>query len=101
MFTVIYRFEVKKDRETAFIRAWEALTILIRDYAGGMGSRLHREKENTYLAYAQWPDRETWENSGNKLPEDAAPLRQQMRECCEKTETLFELAVVKDLLVKG
>lgn len=100
MFTVIYRFRVKKDQHKDFIESWKTLTQWIRDYEGGLGSRLHQEDSQTYLAYAQWPDKRSWENSGNRLPEGAHSVREKMRNSLENMETLHQLEVVEDLLVK-
>ncbi len=98
MFTVIYQFQVKLGLEKAFIEGWKGLTELIYQYEGSLGSRLHRENETSYIAYAQWPDKQTWQNSGKKLPDSADLFRQQMRASCEKIETLHELVVLEDLL---
>lgn len=99
MFAVIYAFTVKPGCQPVFEEAWTELTGLIRDYEGGLGSRLHRKTDEIYIAYAQWPDRATWDNSGDKLPDSAQPIRKRLRESCEKIETLHELDWVKDLLV--
>jgi quinol monooxygenase YgiN len=101
MFCLIYRFTVKPGEVDTFLEAWRALTLLIRDHEGGLGSRLHQETPLTYIAYAQWPDRLTWENSGSKLPAAATEIRARMRGAMDKMETLFELPMVDDLLVKA
>lgn len=75
------------------------MTILIRDHEGGLGSRLHKKSDTEYLAYAQWPDRTTWENAGDKLPPEVDEIRQAMRSSCEKMDTLHEMDMVDDLLV--
>ncbi len=98
MFIVIYSFQVKANREAQFIKAWTSLTELIYKYEGSLGSRLHHEKDNQYLAYAQWPSRETWENFGSKLPAQAKAYSQSMNEACDKTETLHTLSPISDLL---
>lgn len=98
MFAVIYQFEVKENRKTQFIEAWEELTQLIYKYEGSLGSRLHAEKDYLFIAYAQWPDRETWKNSGDKLPDHADEVRAQMKEACVKIVTLHELDCINDLL---
>ena len=69
-FAVIYRWKVDPEQEGLFMSAWEALTHAIRDGRGGMGSRLHRNDEGHFVAYAQWPDRETWEKSQAKESTD-------------------------------
>jgi quinol monooxygenase YgiN len=71
-FAVIYRWRVKPQREADFLAAWETLTIAIRDGRGGLGSRLHRAEDGSWTAYAQWPDRETWERAQSMAPADPA-----------------------------
>jgi heme-degrading monooxygenase HmoA len=98
MFAVIYRFEVKKEKEAQFIQAWKELTELIYANEGSLGSRLHKKDEHTYLAYAQWPDKFTFENAGSNMPSSADRVRQKMRNACDTIETLHELEVIEDLL---
>lgn len=97
-FAVIYQFEVLEGRQEEFIGAWKALTQLIYQYEGSLGSRLHQSHKHTYIAYAQWPDKKTWENAGNGLPEEAKAFRSTMRECCQSIEILFELNTLEDVL---
>lgn len=98
MFIAIYSFQVKEGQETSFERAWAELTKLIYQYEGSLGSRLHSKGDNAYVAYAQWPDRKTWENSGSNLPKKANEWRSMMRGACNKIETIFELDSKHDLL---
>ena len=98
MFSVIYKFEIKPDRKESFEKSWKDLTLLIYDYAGSLGSRLHKKDECNYIAYAQWPNKETWENSSNKLPEKSNEISKLMKESCISIETLYELELTKDLL---
>ena len=98
MFAVIYKFTVKEGQDENFIHSWEELTKLIRKYEGSYGSRLHRISAERYLAYALWPNRETWKNSGKKLPAESAAIRNVMRESCVEIDTEYELNVVSDLL---
>lgn len=98
MFVVIYKFRVKSDLEMEFKNAWKTLTELIYKYEGSLGSRLHRLSDLQYIAYAQWPSREKWEQSGSKLPPEADKFRKIMRNACEEIETLFELERDIDLL---
>ena len=79
MFSVIYKFEIKPDRKDCFEKSWKDLTHLIYDYAGSLGSRLHKKDECNYIAYAQWPNKETWKNSSNKLPEISNEISQLMK----------------------
>lgn len=97
MFVVIYSFHVKKDCDASFRAAWQSLTQLIYEYEGSLGSRLHDPLEGKYLAYAQWPDEETWEKSGENLPKSADKFRAEMRKACLKIEVLDKLNVANDL----
>lgn len=98
MFAVIYRFEIKENKESEFITAWTELTELIYKYEGSLGSRLHLKRDGVYIAYAQWPNKETWKNAGDELPDFANEVRVRMRESCTKIETLHELECITDLL---
>ena len=98
MFAVLYRFTINENMESQFIDAWKQLTQLIYEYEGSLGSRLHKQNDGNYFAYAQWPDKETWKKSGSKLPDSADEARKVMRESCSKIETLYELNCTADLL---
>ena len=98
MIVVIYKFEIKPNKFIDFLKYWKKMTLLIHQYEKGLGSRLHKKEENVYIAYAQWPDRETWSNSGVNLPKEAEVIRNEMRKVCSKVTILNELEVVEDLL---
>lgn len=101
MFVAIYRFNVKLGLEKQLIASWAGLTKLIYQHEGSLGSRLHQEKDGVFIAYAQWPDRETWENAGGNMPQNADKYRKDLREACTTIETLHELEMVEDLLAEG
>jgi catechol 2,3-dioxygenase-like lactoylglutathione lyase family enzyme len=65
-FAVIYRWRLEPSLIDEFCHAWEEMTHLIRAYRGGLGSRLHRLADGSYLAYAQWPSRAAWLESGKR-----------------------------------
>ncbi|MEZ6023539.1 MAG: antibiotic biosynthesis monooxygenase [Hyphomonadaceae bacterium] len=101
MFVVIYRWRVIPGREAQFEAGWRAGTEAIAAEFGGWGSRLHKAEDQVYIAYAQWPDKATWEKameSRMRHSDDAA--RQQYRDAIEpgSFETLFAMPVVADLL---
>jgi len=100
LFAVIYSFKVKTGKEEDFLEAWSGLTKLIYQYEGSYGSRLHRYKPDEYIAYAQWPDRKTWEESGGSLPEEAKVFSKSMQASCTSIETLHSMEVEADLLMK-
>jgi len=97
-FTVVYSFKIIAGKENDFINAWAALTKLIYQFAGSYGSRLHKVDKNFFIAYAQWPDKVTWDISGDKLPEIANEIRKQMRQYCVEIKTEYEMTVVEDFL---
>lgn len=101
MFCVVYSFEVKDDAHEQFIKAWQELTELIFNHEGSLGSRLHKVDDSNYIAYAQWPDRKTWENSGSKLPASAESVREAMRDACLEIKTLHQMEVVNDRLKRA
>ncbi|MEZ4721920.1 MAG: antibiotic biosynthesis monooxygenase family protein [Flavobacteriales bacterium] len=98
-FAVVYQFKVKNGMEETFIQAWKSLTELIAQYEGGLGSRLHKNQRGEFIAYAQWPNRAAWENSGVNLPHQSQSIRQTMRDCCYEVNTQHELDVVTNLLI--
>ena len=100
MFSVIYTFDVKPGSENDFIQSWSTLTELFKEHAGSGGSRLHKAAAGNYVAYAQWPDRQTWEQAAEKLPSEAGPIRNKMSESCLSIDTQFELDTVVDLIRK-
>lgn len=99
MFCAVYRFSVKPGADAPFKEAWRRLTELIYEYEGSLGSRLHScGVDGEYIAYAQWPSRETWERASGIPAELADAPKKSMREACIKIETIHELEVVDDLL---
>ena len=52
MYIVIYEFKVKENCDHKFIDSWKTLTNLIQKYEGSLGSRLDKQKDLHYLAYA-------------------------------------------------
>lgn len=99
MYIVIYSFGIEKAKYDEFLASWKALTNLIKKEAGGLGSRLHKKSKNEYIAYAQWPDKVTFEKAGSKLSEKTIKIRDQMRVSGIRVEMLEQLEVVEDLLV--
>ncbi len=98
-FSIIYSFKIFEGKEEEFIRCWIELTQLIYEFEGSYGSKLHKVDAHLFIAYAQWPDRETFEQSGARMPEIAQKYRKEMRECCEEIKSEFELnSIVVDLI---
>ncbi|REG89283.1 antibiotic biosynthesis monooxygenase family protein [Winogradskyella sediminis] len=98
MYTILYTIKIKPNQEEKFIKAWKELTTLIYKYEGSFGSRLHKKDALHFFAYAQWPDKHTFENAGGNLPEEAHHCRNRMREAYEKFEVLDKYEMIEDLL---
>lgn len=101
MFVVLYKFQVIEGLEKDFENEWKKLTYAFMEHAGGLGSRLHKNTGDIYIAYAQWPDQDSWKTARTKLPEHALGLLKYMRAKCENIEVLYTLDEVNDLLKTG
>lgn len=102
MFCVVYRFHVRQDEEEQFQAGWKALTEILKAQNGALGSRLHRDSNGAWIAYAQWPDEPTWSSCNNTSPEAerARKLMSDSKVEGKETEVLFKLNVLHDLLTK-
>lgn len=98
MYIVLYNFQIKPELEKDFIKGWKGLTSLIYKFEGSLGSRLHKKDNENYIAYAQWPNKTVFENSGSNLPEQADHFRDMMRASCQDIKVLEKLDVTEDLL---
>ncbi|MDN3491631.1 antibiotic biosynthesis monooxygenase family protein [Winogradskyella bathintestinalis] len=98
MYIVLYNIVIKPNQEEKFIEAWKGLTELIYKYEGSLGSRLHKKDALNFFAYAQWPDKNTFDNAGENLPEEVNHFRDTMRETCETFEVLEKFEMIEDLL---
>jgi quinol monooxygenase YgiN len=97
-FAVIYRWRLRPGTEAAFRDAWAEVTAAIRRDRGGLGSRLHRADDGSWLAYAQWPDRASWETA-QSLPSADAIASSAMTRCIMERLPPILLETVADLLV--
>jgi len=94
---VIYRWRIVPGGETDFVDAWEAATHRLRDERGALGARLHRAGDGCFVAYAQWPDRATWEASRSAGPVDPALAARLESVVAERDEPIL-LELERDLL---
>ncbi len=60
LFVVMYRWQIEPGKEDKFRAAWMAATKKIMARYGALGSRLHHAEDGSWVAYAQWPDKERW-----------------------------------------
>ncbi|MFC4220061.1 antibiotic biosynthesis monooxygenase family protein [Flagellimonas marina] len=99
MHVVIYEFEVKTGVDNKFKEAWEKLTKAYLDHAGSYGSRLHKCHNRNYIAYAQWPSKESHAIARRKLTNKSRSLLDELRSTCSNVKILCQLEVLKDYLV--
>lgn len=97
-FYVIYTFKVRPGMEDSFKEGWSRLTEAIRESRGGMGSRLHKSDNGWWVAYAQWPDRQTWESSQLVYESPDIEASNLMTEAIEDRKTPILLEPIIDLL---
>jgi len=97
-FCVIYTFKVRPGKEESFIEGWSSLTEAIRETRGGMGSRLHKSDNGWWVAYAQWPDRQTWESSQTVYESPDIEASNLMTEAIEDRVPPILLEPIIDLL---
>ena len=67
-------------------------------YEGSLGSRLHKLNDQEYIAYAQWPNQNIFDNAGNNLPNEANSIRKKMKEACSSIQTVYKMEMVENLL---
>ncbi len=70
MFIALYRWDVKVGQENRFREGWRRLTEEIYSRRGSYGSRLHRAEDGSWVAYAKWPDKQSWEASSEAAAVD-------------------------------
>jgi heme-degrading monooxygenase HmoA len=97
MFIALYRWKLKPGQEARFREGWRRRTDEIRRRFGSGGSRLHRAEDGTWVAYAQWPDRQTWERAQEDKSADAE-AQAMMRDSVETSLPATCMEVVDDLL---
>ena len=101
MFIVMFEFVVKSGYEEQFLSAWPKTTQGIYLFKGSLGSRLHRNKNGAFIAYAQWPDEETYRRASDiEMSSEYEAQRQLMRESLNlsSTRVLYEMDVEIDYL---
>lgn len=95
MFVAVYRWRLKPGMEDQFVDGWERVTRAIWRSCGSCGSRLHQCSDDTWLAYARWPDAATRDACEHEEPEDTG--------LCDAVADHFEdvlCTMVRDLLAE-
>jgi quinol monooxygenase YgiN len=97
MFIALYHWKVKEGHEKNFLEGWHQITEGIYQRSGSLGSRLHRAEDGTWIAYAQWPDRQTYD-AARSIPVIDAEMRAMFRESIEESYPDIYMNVTDDLL---
>lgn len=99
MFVVVYWWRLKPGLEDQFRAGWVRTTKAIRQAYGSLGSRLHRESDGRYIAYAQWPSEAAWHEARAQrfITGDPGGL-QLMQEAMEEMGILATMTMTDDLL---
>jgi quinol monooxygenase YgiN len=102
MFCVVYEFEVIQDNENEFKKTWHNLTVAIRETCGGLGSRLHKDipRDNIWIAYAQWPNKSTWDKPFTFADNQHTELQNRIKSICKYIRTVYQMDVTDDLLTR-
>jgi quinol monooxygenase YgiN len=100
VFIALYRWKVKVGHEKNFLEGWHRRTEEIYQHCGSIGSRLHRAEDGTWVAYAQWPDRRTYD-AAQSIPVIDAEARMMFRESIEEAYPDICMNVIDDLLKAG
>ena len=101
MFIVMFEFNVKPGCEQLFLSSWPRTTQGIYLFKGSLGSRLHRDKDGKFIAYAQWPNEKTYRAAFDiEMSSEYEEQRELMRESLnlESTKVLYEMEVELDYL---
>lgn len=96
---VLDRWRIDPAREDAFVAAWRAVTIHLREQHGSLGLRLHREADGCWLAYARWPAKTVREAAFNAEHPEIAEHRDAMRAAIVEASPSIKLLTVADELV--
>ena len=97
-FAVIYRWRLRSGMEQQFQAAWATVTKTFMAERRALGSRLHRDDDGYWVAYAQWPSRRAWEQSRKLGPADPK-VSAAMAEAIEESFAPMALDPVADYLV--
>ena len=103
MFVAVYWWRVQPGKEDQFRRAWRRGTEHITRIYGSYGSRLHRERDGRFVAYAEWPDETTWQKAFDAKmayddPETRAAFVDAIAETPPGNKPAFTMTVTDDML---
>lgn len=100
MYCILLEFRPTPGTEEDFLGAWREFTAFIFENYGSKGSRMHLSEDGRFIAYAQWPDKNVYENvveteAGNKLRKKMTSFLQE-----DGVTVIEKLEVLEDLLAR-
>ncbi|MBT0963675.1 antibiotic biosynthesis monooxygenase family protein [Denitromonas iodatirespirans] len=106
MYVVVYWWRVKPGKEAQFREAWRRGTRQIARIYGGLGSRLHQERDGRFVAIAEWPDEATWQRAFDaRMVYDDKEARAMFVDAIAETppdnKPVFTMTVTDDLLSRS
>lgn len=96
MLCLIYRFHIRPGLSDRFREEWSWLTSKLIEENGSLGARLHRVDDTTLIAYAQWPDLDSWRKGESAIAELLSHAR--FGDYLVGHELLYEMTLMEDLL---
>lgn len=102
MFCAVYELTLRDEADDEELkRVWRQTTTWMKQKAGAVGSRLHRDDADRlrFIVYTQWPDRQQWLNGRRLLQNDdhGMFLMRCLRDICN-SKVICESNEVEDLL---
>lgn len=101
MYAVAYRWKIEPGKEDQFALAWAAGTTAISEEFNGWGSRLHAGDDGYFYAYAQWPDKATYDKAmESRMHHSDDEARNAYRDAIMEDgfEVMFAGEMISDLL---
>lgn len=97
MFTILYRWRIKPEKERQFIESWSEVTAYYRENFDSLGSRLHRGEDGIFYSYAQWHSPEQRDKAFAEVPK--LPAREKMSEAVEESLPEIQMEIIADYLI--
>lgn len=95
MYVVLYQFQVKEGREADFRRHWNTLTQAMLVETKSVGARLHAGEHSVFVAYVQWPSKESYEGQKD-LSKAAVEARTAMLESCSDIRGIQTMELIEE-----
>lgn len=109
MFAALYRFKLQPHQEEEYRACWRTIVKFYKEKCGALGSCLHKEDAETWVAYSRWPSKahrdKVWDNGiPDHFPAEIKAALQKMLAIKEENALLGTfnevcLEVVEDKLI--